>query len=211
MIDHAHIIFRESSSELGEGRMIGNGIVKRKTQKLYQGDSVVDLGFQFRIGIDLKPLLKNKAFHENKRRIGIVSFEALANWVVSQKQAFNAGPIDSVVAKTVSRGGSYNDVLISAGNFTVFLFAARHLCSPRLQSLGYTLSRIGDHFYLIYLIYYPLLMLTVLPLYIYFVASRSNAFIFLACWVLFVTSMFLLTKMWFGGSHGKREIFQGSI
>jgi hypothetical protein len=59
--------------------MIGNGIVKRKPQKLFEGDSVVDLGFQFRIGIDLKPLLKNKAFHENKRRIGIVSFEALAN------------------------------------------------------------------------------------------------------------------------------------
>jgi len=45
MIDHAHIIFRESSSELGEGRMIGNGIVKRKPQKLFEGDSVVDFGF----------------------------------------------------------------------------------------------------------------------------------------------------------------------
>jgi hypothetical protein len=77
--------------------MIGSGIVKRKPQELFERDSVIDLGFQLRIGIDLKPLLKKKAFHENKRRIGVVSFEALANRVVSQKQAFDSGPVDNGV------------------------------------------------------------------------------------------------------------------
>jgi hypothetical protein len=83
MIDHAHTVFRESSSEPGEGGMIGSEIVKRKTKELFEGDSVVDLGFQFRIGIDLKPLLKKKAFHEEKRRIGIVSFKAFTDGIVS--------------------------------------------------------------------------------------------------------------------------------
>ena len=77
--------------------LIVGGVVKRKPQELFEGDSVVDLGFQLRIGIDLKPLLKKKAFHENKRRIGIVAFEALTDGVVSHKQAFNSGPVDSGV------------------------------------------------------------------------------------------------------------------
>ena len=55
MIDHAHIVFRESSSEPGEGGMIGGGVVKRKPQELFERDSVIDLGFQLRIGIDLEP------------------------------------------------------------------------------------------------------------------------------------------------------------
>ena len=77
--------------------MIWGGIVEGKPQELFEGDSVVDLGFQFRIGIDFKPLLKKKAFHKEKRRIGIVSFKALADRVVSQKQAFNSGPVNNSV------------------------------------------------------------------------------------------------------------------
>jgi hypothetical protein len=77
--------------------MIRSGIVKRKPQELFERDSVVDLGFQLRIGIDLEPLLKKKAFHENKRRIGIVAFKAFTDGVVSQKQAFDSGPVDNVV------------------------------------------------------------------------------------------------------------------
>jgi len=96
-VNGAHGIRRESASEAGEGGMIRSGIVKRKPQELFEGDSVVDLGFQLRVRIDLKPLLKKKAFHQNKRRIGIVSFEALADRVVSQKQAFDSGPVDNGV------------------------------------------------------------------------------------------------------------------
>jgi hypothetical protein len=42
-------------------------------------------------------LLKKKAFHEEKRRIGIVSFKAFTDGIVSQKQAFNSGPVDGNV------------------------------------------------------------------------------------------------------------------
>jgi hypothetical protein len=97
MIDHAHGVFRESSSEPGEGGMIGSGIVKRKPQELFEGDSVIDLGLQFRVGIDLKPVLKKKAFHKEKRGIGVVSFKAFTDGIVFHKQAFNSGPIDGGV------------------------------------------------------------------------------------------------------------------
>src|SRR5664280_480277 len=97
MIDSAHIVFRESSSEPGEGGMIGGGVVKRKPQELFEGDSVIDLGFQLRIGIDLEPLLKKKAFHQDKRRIGIVAFKAFTDRVVSHKQVFYSGPINNGV------------------------------------------------------------------------------------------------------------------
>ena len=73
--------------------MIGRGTVKRKPQELFKRDSVVDLCFQLRIGIDLKPLLKKNTFHQEKRRIGIVTLEAFTNRIVSQKQAFNSGPV----------------------------------------------------------------------------------------------------------------------
>src|SRR5450756_1500611 len=97
MVDHAQGVFSESTSETGEGGMIGSGIVEGKTKEFFEGDSVVDLGFQFRIGIDLKPLLKKKTFHKNNRRIGVASFKALADRVVSQKQAFDSGPVHSGV------------------------------------------------------------------------------------------------------------------
>jgi hypothetical protein len=93
MVDHAHVVFRESTPEPGEGGMIGRCIVKGKSQELFERGSVVDLSFQLRIGIDLKPLLKKKAFHkEKRRRIGIITLKAFTDWIVFQEQAFNSGP-----------------------------------------------------------------------------------------------------------------------
>ena len=57
--------------------MIGRSIIKRKPEKLFERDSVVDLGFQFWIGIDFKPLLKKQAFHKEKRRVGAVPLKVL--------------------------------------------------------------------------------------------------------------------------------------
>lgn len=42
----------------------------------------------------MKPLLKKKAFHQEERRIGIVTRKAFPNGVVSQKQSFNSGPVN---------------------------------------------------------------------------------------------------------------------
>jgi len=97
MIDQAQDVFRESSPEAGESRMIGSGIVKRKAQELFEGISVVDLGFQFRIGFNFKPLLKKQAFHQEKRRVRAVSLKAFTDGIVSQKQAFDFGPINDTI------------------------------------------------------------------------------------------------------------------
>jgi hypothetical protein len=77
--------------------MIGSGIIEGKSQELFEGGPVVDLGFQLGVGIDFKPLLKEKAFHKEKRRIGIVAFKAFTDGVVSHEQGFDFGPVDSGV------------------------------------------------------------------------------------------------------------------
>ena len=105
--------------------------------------------------------------------------------------------VSAIIVKAVPRGSDYNDVLTGAGHFAVFSFATRHLCSPRFQSLGRILSRLGDQSYLVYLIHWPLLKLVATPLYLHWIANRSNALIFLASWALFTASIFLLTKALF--------------
>jgi hypothetical protein len=64
-----HGILGETFSEVGECRVIGCGVVKGESQEFFEGISVVDLSFQFRVGVDLKPLFKEEAFHKQDRKI----------------------------------------------------------------------------------------------------------------------------------------------
>lgn len=97
MIDHAHRIFRKPSSEPGESRMIGRKIIKRKAQELLEGIPVVDLGFQFGIGVDFKPLLKKQAFHQEKMRISAVSLKAFTDGIAPEQERFDSGPINGPI------------------------------------------------------------------------------------------------------------------
>ena len=97
MIDQTHGILRKPASEPGEGRMIGRTLIKGKTQKLFEGDPVVDLGFQLRIGVDAEPLLKQEAFHKKQRGIDLVAFRTFADGIISHDEVFNTGPIDDGV------------------------------------------------------------------------------------------------------------------
>jgi hypothetical protein len=92
MIDQKHGILREPASEPGEGGMVGRTLIKGKTQKLFEGDPIVDLGFQLRIGVDAKPLLEQKAFHEDQRRIGFVSFASFSDVTPSHEQILETRP-----------------------------------------------------------------------------------------------------------------------
>lgn len=74
--------------------MIGRGLIKAKSEKLFEGDSVVDLGFQLRIGVDAEPLLEQQAFHEDKRWIGHITFSTFADRIIFYEQTFDAGPIN---------------------------------------------------------------------------------------------------------------------
>ncbi|MEN6373609.1 MAG: hypothetical protein ABFD75_02365 [Smithella sp.] len=48
-------------------------MIKRKSEKLLEGDTVIDLGFQFGIGFDMEPLLQQKVLEQKQRRIMLVS------------------------------------------------------------------------------------------------------------------------------------------
>jgi hypothetical protein len=93
MIDQAHGIVREPASKTGKGGMVGGSLIEGKPQKLLEGDPVIDLGFQFRIGVDVKPLLEQEAFQEDQGRIGLVAFMAFADGITSQKQILDTGPL----------------------------------------------------------------------------------------------------------------------
>jgi len=97
VIDQLHDFRREPVSESAESGMIGRRLINRKAQEFLEGDSVVDLGFQLRIGIDPEPLLKEEAFQEDQRGIGLVSFGAFTDGIISHDQTLDSRPIDDSV------------------------------------------------------------------------------------------------------------------
>ena len=74
--------------------MIGRRIIHGKPQELFERGSIVDLRFQLRIGIDVKPLLEEQAFHKKDRGISFVASGAFADGIGSCKQGFDSGPVD---------------------------------------------------------------------------------------------------------------------
>ena len=77
--------------------MIGCGIIHREAQELFEGGPIVDLSFQLRIGINVKPLLKEEAFHQKYGRISFVSSSAFTDRIGSCKQEIDFGPVyDSI-------------------------------------------------------------------------------------------------------------------
>ena len=97
MIDQAHGIVGEPATETGKGGMIGRTLIKGKPQKLLKGDPVVALGFQFRIGVDVEPMLEQEAFQEDQGRISFVTYLAFADRRPFQKQIFDTGPLHNGV------------------------------------------------------------------------------------------------------------------
>ena len=93
MIDRAHRFFGQSTSEPGEGGMIGRRIFEGEPQELLEGDAIVDLGFQFGVGVDLEPLLQEKAFNKNYGWIRIIASGAFSDGIVFHDQIVDSGPI----------------------------------------------------------------------------------------------------------------------
>ena len=73
--------------------MIGGRKINRELQECPEGVSIVYLGFQFRIGIDVEPLLE-ETFEQDQRRIGFISFKTFADGIVSEEDLFEGLPID---------------------------------------------------------------------------------------------------------------------
>ena len=75
--------------------MIGGRLIKRDSEKFLKRYPVVDLCFQFGVGVDAEPLLEEQTFQKQKRRIGLISFAAFSDGVISDQDAINARPIDN--------------------------------------------------------------------------------------------------------------------
>jgi len=73
--------------------MIWGRLVERDSQEFLKRYSVVDLGFQFGIGIDAEPLLEKETFEEEKRGIGFIPFVTFSDGIISHKDSINSGPI----------------------------------------------------------------------------------------------------------------------
>ena len=95
IIHGAHGIRREPASETGKGAMIGRRLIEGYSQKLLKGDPIVDLGFQFGIGVNTEPFLEKEAFQQEQRWIGFTSLVTFPDGIISDEDAINVCPIDS--------------------------------------------------------------------------------------------------------------------
>jgi len=74
--------------------MIRRRLIQGKAQEAPEGEPIVDLGFQFRIGRNPEPFLKQHAFIQQHRRVGIGTFPAGTHGVMNQQNGFDAAPVD---------------------------------------------------------------------------------------------------------------------
>jgi len=97
MVDCFHRFFGQAASESGESGVIGREFIHGQFQEFFERTPIVDLGFQFGIGVDVKPLLQKQAFQKQEGMVGIVALRALTDGIVSEHQAFDPGPVDDIV------------------------------------------------------------------------------------------------------------------
>ena len=62
--------------------MIRRRLAERKIEELFKRQPVVDLVFQFRIGLDAEPFLQHQTFKKQQRRLGIGALTAGAHGVM---------------------------------------------------------------------------------------------------------------------------------
>ena len=76
--------------------MIRGGFAHGQTEELFKGQPLVDLVFQFGIGVDAEPLLKHQTFEEQKGPIGVGAFTAGTDRVVIHQDGIDSIPIDGM-------------------------------------------------------------------------------------------------------------------
>ena len=77
--------------------MIRRRPIERESEEFFEGQPVIDLVFKFGVGVDAEPFLKEHAFKEQQRGIGIGAFTAGSHGIMSHQDLFNAIPIDGVI------------------------------------------------------------------------------------------------------------------
>ncbi len=130
--------------------MIGSEFIHGELQGFFEGAPIVDLGFQFGIGIDVEPLLQKQAFEEQERMVGIVTFRAFTDGIVSEQQAFNPGPVDDAVDLLHSLDGAvsiqrFEKSDISKGEAGYFLEAHGSSKGVKLEKIWHTCKGISSN------------------------------------------------------------------
>jgi len=93
-IDPVHRLLGKATSKPGEGGMIGRMLKEGQIHELVEGDPVVDLVLQFRVGIDPVPLLQEKPFEQHQGRIGVGAFETAPHGIMRHQDLFDFRPIN---------------------------------------------------------------------------------------------------------------------
>jgi len=72
-------------------------LIEGQPNEFLEGDPVVDLVFQLRVGIDPVPLLQEKPFQEHQRRIGVGALAAASDSIMKHQNPFHLGPVNNGV------------------------------------------------------------------------------------------------------------------
>ena len=140
MVDGFHGFLRQTASESGEGAVIRRGFIHGQFQELLERTPIVDLSFQFGIGIDVEPLLQEQAFQKQKGMVGKVAFRALTDGIVSENQAFNSAPVDDLVDFLHSFDGPVTIRRVEEGD--IGKREARYFLEAHVSSKGVNLEKI---------------------------------------------------------------------
>ena len=106
--------------------MVGRGPIKRKPHEPFKRWTIIDLFFQFRIGIDPKPLLQQHAFKPYHGRVCISTFATGTHRIMVQQDAFNPGPVNRGIQfrhefKTAIEGAFQSQVCETQGAVEFFV------------------------------------------------------------------------------------------
>jgi len=96
--------------------MIGRRLIKRNSQKLLEGYSVVNLCFQLGNGGKAEPLLEKVTFQKQRRRICFIPFAAFSERIISDQNPFYAEPIESGIDLYHSAAGAVALQRVEKGN-----------------------------------------------------------------------------------------------
>ena len=92
-----HGFFGKSAAEPGKSRMVRLRNIQGEVKKGFKRKPVIDLAFKLRVGFDLKPFLKQKAFKQEQRRIGSFTAFGFTSIIVFYEKLLNGFPVYGIV------------------------------------------------------------------------------------------------------------------
>jgi hypothetical protein len=86
--------------------VVRSGEIHGQPEKGSEGDSIVDLTLEFRIGLDLEPFLKQQTLEEKQGRVSPLPLLRLAGFVVLLEKLLDGIPVYDLIKFTKETIGS---------------------------------------------------------------------------------------------------------